>query len=200
MYLALIGTAFFLVLFVVAIRLAWGKRDAQVPSEEELIHRSGIFSIVRKSPREYVGNAKPSTEEIGQYLAGTNVDIQGATLHQADRQRLQERWAGHLEESVRVVENGDKEGVEFYYYDFDANDPVCADFVEKGFFVTREEIYRFPELLPPFHPGCTCRIAGYHGAPNELRETTRTGMRPFFTDRECPPLPDWHTILKPSQE
>jgi hypothetical protein len=198
MYLALIGIAFFLILSLIAIRLAWAKRDTEVPGEDELIHRSGLFSIVRKSPRETITTAKPGSEEVGQYLADTNVDIAGERLPEADKKRLREMWERDLEASLCVVEQGDREGVEFYYYTFDANDPVCAEFISKGFYVTREEIYRFPHVLPPHHLGCRCKIASYHGTPDELRETTQTGMRPFFIESECPPLPDWHTILKPA--
>ncbi|MBD3316283.1 MAG: hypothetical protein GF344_10890 [Chitinivibrionales bacterium] len=198
MYLALIGIAFFLILTLIAIRLAWGKREPAVPNEEELIHKSGIFSVVRQSPRVNVYDYKPKEEEICQYLADTNVDIHGNTLLEADKQRLRKMWNNHLEASIRVVEQGDTKGVDFYYYDFEAEDPICADFVRKGHFVTREEIYKHPRLLPPFHVGCHCRLAGYHGTSEELRDTTKSTISPLFTDGECPPLPDWHTVLKPA--
>jgi hypothetical protein len=100
-----------------------------------------------------------------------------------------------LENAINEIEEGDKKGLEFYYYDLQEDDEICAEFLGKGYFITRQDIYKHPELIPPFHIGCRCILKCHHGSEN-LRETTEFGMRPFLRNGELPPLPDWKRILK----
>ncbi|HEX3018905.1 MAG TPA: hypothetical protein VHP36_01320, partial [Chitinispirillaceae bacterium] len=86
--------------------------------------------------------------------------------------------------------------VEFYFYDFSPVEcPVCLNFLRKGYFVTRQEIFHYPRIIPPFHLGCTCCIIPHHGKEN-LKDTTEQGMRPLFQRESPPALPDWKTINK----
>ena len=191
----LAGVAFFLILVLVAVLLFMKANKPEEPSNSPIIHGSGIYSIVRRSPRETIIEFKPTVEHIGQYLAGKNEDINGAALSRDDKKALIEHWKKQLELNIREVETGDSGGVEFYYYDFDEDDRVCMGMVNKGHFVKREEIFRFPQTIPPFHIGCRAALKAHHGSVN-LRETTRLGMRPLFTDENLPALPPWSDILK----
>ncbi|MBD3391633.1 MAG: hypothetical protein GF418_06255 [Chitinivibrionales bacterium] len=191
----LVGVAFFLIVVLVAIHIGMRSRTPDEPPESPTIHASGIYSIVRRSPRDSIAQFKPSQDELSQYLAGKNEDIQGKPLTGDDKKALVSRWEQSLEENIREVEAGDHQGVEFYYYDFDEDDPVCRGRIDQGHFVTREEIFKFPRTIPPFHIGCRCRLKAHHGS-EDLRETTRLGMRPLFRDESLPPLPTWSDILK----
>jgi hypothetical protein len=101
-----------------------------------------------------------------------------------------------LDENIVEIENGDGDGVEFYFYELSGKDPVTEKYVKKGCFVTREEIHNHPQLIPPFHIGCTCRLRAHRGSEN-LHDTTELGIRPLFIGEDVPPLPDWHAIIKP---
>jgi hypothetical protein len=193
----LIGVLFFLVLLLVAIRLGLSRqKEEELPAEETLMHRSGIYSVVRKSPREKMADHKPSIEEIRQYLTAQNEDLGGCPLSDGDRERLLKKWEEDLERSIASVEAGDHVGTEFYFYSFEGDDPGCEGYVSRGHFVTREEIFHYPQVLPPFHPGCRCVISEYQGGAADLRDTTRTEMRPFFTGTELPSLPPWKVVVK----
>jgi len=190
-----IGVAFFLTLLLVAIHLVIKAGKPGEPADSPTIHASGIYSIVRRSPRDTIAEFKPSAETIVQYLSGKNEDIQGKAINDDDRKALAAHWLERLEENIREVEAGDQRGVEFYYYDFTEDDPVCNGIIDKGHFVTREEIFKFPQIIPPFHLGCRCTMKAHQGSEN-LRETTRLSMRPLFTGHNLPPLPQWSDILK----
>lgn len=194
-YMALIGILFFLVLVLLAVRFGIVKQRLENERETQaVIHTSGIYSIVRKSPREDLARIKPSEEEINQYLADQNVDIQGNHLTDATKGQLLSEWQKSCERSIVEIENGDANGLEFYYYTFQNDDPACKPFINKGHFITRQELFKHPELIPPFHLGCTCTIKCHHET-EVLRDTSEIGLRPFLQDGELPPLPEWKTIV-----
>lgn len=198
MEFAIIGIIFFLVLILIAIRFGIAKQKPDIESESQsIIHTSGIYSIVRKSPREDIENLKPSEKEISQYLNDQNVDIHENRLDEPDKEALISLWNTSIANSINKIEEGDKKGLEFYYYDFQGNgdDEICEKFLDKGNFITRQDIYNHPKLIPPFHIGCRCIIKCHYGT-DDLRETSELGMRPFLHNGKVPSLPDWKLILK----
>ncbi len=195
-YMALVGVLFFLVLILIAVRFGITKQKLESETENQtVIHTSGMYSIVRKSPREDIDKIKPTQKEICQYLSDQNVDIHGNELNDSEKDSLLDSWNAALENSIREIEDGDKNGLEFYYYDLQKNDDVCKKFIGKGHFITRQNIFQHPELIPPFHLGCNCSLKCHHGSEN-LRDTTEFGMRPLIKNNELPSLPDWKHILK----
>ncbi len=186
-----------LVLLLIALRVG-ARQEAPPPQpESHLLRTSGVYSVVRRSPREAVLAVKPTEDEIRKYLAGKNEDSKGAALSPGDKQHLLQAFFEDLDHNVGEVEAGDEEGVEFYYYDHEKSDPVCEGLVNKGHFVTREDLYRYPRLVPPFHIGCTCRLTRQRVTDN-VRNTIAVNLRPLLTDDKAPPrLPNWHAIAKP---
>lgn len=195
MILAIISFILLLVLILIAIRIGMNREKLEEEEiQDPLIHASGIYSIVRRSPREAVGRYKPSVEEIRKYLEAQNENIGKLSLSENFREAVLERWTQSINKNIEVIEQGDKEGVEFYYYDFIPEKcPICEKYLSKGHFVTREEIFQYPSIIPPFHIGCTCMMIPHHGKEN-LKETTELGMLPFFKQEILPALPDWKSI------
>jgi len=197
MVLAVIGIVLFLILVLVAIRIGLNRESVQ---EEELssslIHASGIYSIVRRSPREDVLKIRPSEENIRKYLLSQNEILSATQDWSKEIETLIAKWNESFNRNIETIEQGDKDGVEFYFYDFTpVQCPVCLNFFRKGNFVTRQQIFNYPRIIPPFHIGCTCCIIPHHGTEN-LKDTTEQGMRPRFPNEFPPPLPDWKTINK----
>jgi hypothetical protein len=193
--MALFGIIFFLFLILIAIRFSITNRQLEETEKKTVIHTSGIYSIVRKAPIDEILNLKPSIKEIEQYLNSKNVDIQKLELTKSDKDALIKLWNKSLENSMLEIKEGDLKGLEFYYYDFINTDNICNKYIKKGNFITRQDIYQHPELIPPFHLGCTCVLKCHHG--NEiLRETSELGMSPLLNEGENPSLPDWRLILK----
>jgi hypothetical protein len=185
---SLIGIVILLGFLVIAIYVAMHReRSTAAALSDPILHKSGIYSIVRKSPSANMAQYKPSESEIISYLASQ------AQLSETARLELATRFRENLASCIAEVETGDREGAEFYYYTFRDDDPVCARYIKKGRFVTREEIFQHPQILPPFHLGCSCQIKAYKGSEN-LQRTTELNMFPFFKDATVPELPDWKTI------
>jgi hypothetical protein len=192
----LVGIIFFLIVILIAFRVSVSRQKVEEGDDLPLIHASGIYSIVRKSPRETLRACKPTDAEIRKYLAQRIEITPGRVLTSDEKDDLISQWQALMEENIVEIENGDKEGVEFYYYIVDEDDAVSHNYVKKGNFVTREEIHNFPQIIPPLHLGCSCRLQAHHGSEN-LRETTELGIRPFFHNENLPPLPSWKEIVKP---
>jgi hypothetical protein len=199
---AMISFVLVIVLVLIAIRLISARHTPDEANQaagikEPLIHASGIYSIIRKSPREDLLAIRPQETEIRKYLAFLNEDYTGHLLSAADKQKVAEKWRQSMEENIGVVEQGDSEDVEFYYYDSlgDSPCPVCASCLKQGQFISRQEIFKNPSIIPPFHLGCTTRITPYRGREN-LRETTLQSMAPFFSKSTPPPVPEWTTTIK----
>ncbi len=198
-FIAIVGVLFFLLFVAIAAYFVSKQKSPQEdpPTPDMMIHTSGIYSIVRKSPREDFQRLRPDENALKQYVKEQSVDLGGRTITDSDRKRIVADWASAIERNIAEIETGDFKSCDFYYYEFTGTDDVCAGFIEKGSFVTREEIFRHPELVPPFHAGCTCVLHGYYGTDNP-RETTMLGMKPFFGENvNLPPLPDWKNIQKP---
>jgi hypothetical protein len=187
----LISLAILTVLVLIAVKIGFSKEDANIdPERERIIRVSGIYSVVRESPREGLTALRPKEGEVREYLAGMEGYENGARLTERERAALLKHWNTQMEANLQTIENGDKNGVTFYYYDFTGACPACEPFITKGNFVTREEIYKYPEIIPPFHIGCACALTAHRGVEN-LRETTITGMTPLFESEAPPRLPDW---------
>jgi hypothetical protein len=192
MVLALVGIMLLLLAMLVAVRIGLKSGKAETDAPPPIIHGSGIYSIIRRTPRENIGDYKPSQEEIRKYLFDKNVNI-GISV--PDKEKLIDAWNGQMEANIGEIEKGDKEGTEFYYFDFKWDDPVCSKIIHKGRFVTREQIFQYPQVIPPFHLGCGCQLCKYQGK-DKLRETTEIGMLPLFRSGEIVPLPEWKEIIR----
>ncbi len=196
MVLAVIGIVLFLILVLVAIRIGLNRENVREEEPSTLIHASGIYSILRRSPREELLKIRPSSENIRKYLSSQNEFIEATYNSFTGIDALVEHWDKSVNRNIETVEQGDKDGVEFYFYDFTPVEcPVCLNFLRKGNFVTRQEIFHHPRIIPPFHIGCTCCIIPHHGKES-LKDTTEQGMRPLFPGESPPPLPDWKIINK----
>jgi len=200
---AILGLILLLVLILIAIRLISLKRppvedNESVSSQGPMIHASGIYSIVRKSPREDLHRIRPPETEIRKYIASINEDIEGDALSGAAKEKLVQLWLRSMEENIAAIEKGDSDNVEFYYLESssDKQCPVCATFFKQGHFVMRQEIYKNPSVIPPFHLGCTTKLVPYIGKEN-LRETTTIRMAPLFNRGIAPPLPEWKKTFAP---
>ena len=192
MVLAIVGILLLLLAMLVAVRIGMKRGKPEEEAASPLIHGSGIYSIIRRSPRENIGDYKPSQEEIRKYLFDKNVNI---AVGDAEKEKFITAWNDQMEANIGEIESGDKEGTEFYYFDFKWTDDTCSKFIRKGRFVTREQIFQHPQIIPPFHLGCGCQLKKYQGK-DKLRETTEIGMLPLFRSGDKVPLPDWKEIAR----
>jgi hypothetical protein len=168
------------------------------PTEPPLIQASGIYSIIRKSPREDLLKIRPSDSEIRKYLFSINEDIEKNCLSDADRQNLADQWKRALEESIAIIEEGDAQKAPFFYVLESAGTgpcKVCESYFKRGKLVTREEIFKNPSIIPPFHLGCTTRIVPFRGN-EDLKGSSVQEMLPVWEKNNQVTMPEWTVTIK----
>jgi hypothetical protein len=154
----LVAVIFIVVLVVLAMYISLQKREIVEENNMPVIHTSGIYSVIRKSPRENVFDAKPSPQALKAFAASQEKDTAGRPLNDADREKAAAHFAARIEESIKVVEEGDRMGVQRFQIKAAPECLPCRKFSEGKYFITREDVYRHPEMLPPYYPGCTCGL------------------------------------------
>lgn len=201
MIFVLISVVIFLLLVLIAIRISFGNKTAHDDVPDPVMHASGIYSIVREDPEKQIDRFKPSPEDIRKYLQNINVNsdiLSSINLSKEKIETLLDQWQKYLKKNIETIRKGDIDGISFYFYDFDPEEcPVCNDYIKKGQFVTREEIYEQPQIIPPFHIGCTCTINA-HGVDEDIKGTTKHEMFPLFKNEIAPKLPDWRMFQQPN--
>ncbi|OGK07657.1 MAG: hypothetical protein A2487_09115 [Candidatus Raymondbacteria bacterium RifOxyC12_full_50_8] len=182
---------FLVILIVITMYIALQKKSGEEDIPLATIHASGIYSVIRKSPRENLHPAKPPASEIAAFVGAAEKDMDGVPLSGADRERIIARWNAGLEDSITAVEKGDREGVQRFLIKKGPVDAVCAIFAKKNYIILREDIYRHPELLPPFFPGCECRLE------SEAEWQTAVDFEHFrLGEHEQYAIPYWKQVKK----
>ncbi len=126
-------------------------KEEDAPKDDPPIYTSGVFSLVRKSPRESHLQRIPSLEAIAEVL----ISQPSAT---GSSEQYREEWVRVAELSINNIENGDKEGIQTYGYHVpDKCLATCGSFGGEAY-VTRDQIHHHQRLMPPFHLGCGCEI------------------------------------------
>ncbi len=196
--LVLLTIAIILAVLLLSTRRLPADEPHGEPQEPPLIQASGIYSIIRKSPREDLKRIRPDETEIRKYLFAINEDIEKNPLSDADKQNLAEQWQRAMEESIGAIEEGDKVNAPFFYLlDWAEGNPckVCDSYFKRGKLVTREEIFKNPSVIPPFHLGCTTRIIPFRGK-DYSEEAAAQETLPFEAKMDPFAMPDWKMTLR----
>jgi hypothetical protein len=109
------------------------------------------------------------------------------------QRRYIDAWNRILEQNLTEIEEGDKQGVRFYYYQIDRSDSVCRGHLLHKTFVSRTQIHAVPQVVPPFHLGCSCRLKRFLFVPDC---PSCRSLFPLFTGNELPVLPDWRELAE----
>ena len=151
------------------------------------IYTSGVYSLVRKSPRESVTQRIPSLDQIKQVLSKSDKEKTSSNA-----QQYLEHWQRAAELSISTVESGDKKGVQTYRYQVPERCSQCCAAFSQDTYVTREQIHNHPQLVPPFHLGC-----GVELVIKEAWEGSESGgWSPLLPENGQYPTPEWRTVVQ----
>jgi hypothetical protein len=186
-----IAIVFFVVLILITMYIGLQKKDIIEEDKIPVIHTSGIYSVIRQSPREHIYTVKPDMDKIKTFVSGAQEDVNGVPLSETDKEKIIVSWENQLEKNLKIIEEGDKIGVQRFLIKPPADDLPCRHFIEKNCFITREDIYKHPELIPPYYPGCQCILE------SESEWRNATDMEHFRIDQEDKShFPAWENIRK----
>ncbi len=212
------GLAALLVLSGWIMALQRNRRRELAGAEEQPMYASGVFSLIRKSPRELVLGRMPAPdvvatligEERGEAKSGNTETLPGkpgmpkvgggkaegvSKTEIAASSRVSEylaEWRRVADLCIHNIELGDREGVQTYRYEVPARCGATCKAFGGDTYVTREQLHKNSDLIPPFHLGCGCIIvakAAWEGGASSGR------WSPLLPINGAYPLPDWRTVV-----
>ena len=144
---------------------------------------SGQYAVVVKPARLSMESVKPSETEIKEWLASRN-------LPEEEKKALWESWKTTYEETIRTIDEGDKNGTVTYRIVLGKKGKKYCSFVNEDNFITREQIRNHAELLPPYVLGCDC-----HLLPKLPWENPgKAGWKAVVPENGKYNVPDWRHI------
>jgi hypothetical protein len=161
------------------------KEEKEFPT----IHASGIFSLVRQSPREALNERRLTVEQVREALE----NAANPGLVNAPAEKYLKLWEEMMELSINTIEKGDMEGLQTYSYKIPDKDLESCRGLTGSIYVTREQLQNFANLIPPFHLGCQAALI-----PKQAHQTNLdgTGWKPLLPVAGKYPTPDWRTVGK----
>jgi len=162
-----------------------GSNREKETQEFSKIAVSGKYAAVLRPVADSLADKKPSKEEIEEWL-----DLQGTSAEQ--KTKLMESWQNSLEETIKTINEGDVNGVTTYRIDLGPKDENLCGFLQKGHFLTRDQINRNAEILPPYCLGSDSRVVPKHAWDN----TDETGGWKSVVPRDGNyGVPSWQQIV-----
>jgi hypothetical protein len=186
-----VAVVFIVVLVIVTMYIGLQKKEIIEDEKMPVIHTSGIYSVIRKDPRENLQTAKPGAQDLSDYMAGEARDIKGDALSDDDRAKILSAWNQNLGKNLTIIEEGDKIGVQRFLIKTRPACIPCRLFHEQNYYMTREDIFKHPELIPPYYPGCDCTLE-----PESEWKTVTDMSRLVPNETGRFPIPSWKNIRK----
>lgn len=149
-----------------------------------VIDVSGQYAVVVRPARESLAAVKPSEASLRSWLETQNLSAE-------QRESLIAQWNASMEETIRTVDEGDKNGTATYRIELGPKGKEYCRFVSEDNFITREQIRNHAEILPPYVLGCDCRLL-----PKQPWENpSKSGWKAVVPSRGSNyDVPDWRHL------
>ena len=150
-----------------------------------VIDVSGQYAVVMRPARESLNAVKPSLNSIRAWLETQE------QLSSEERERYIQMWTDSLEETIRTIDEGDKNKIATYRIELGPKGQEYCKFVQAENFITREQIRNHAEILPPYVLGCDCKLL-----PKQPWENpSKSGWKPVTpTHGTNYDVPDWRHL------
>lgn len=145
-----------------------------------IIDVSGQYAVLVRPVRQSMEERKPSLDAVISWLAEQPLSPEDRALHL-------EQWKAAYEDTVRVVDEGDRNGT--VTYRIVLSDPAKSrcTFLSEDNYITREQIRNHAEILPPYYFGCGCKLT-----PKLPWENPgKSGWKSVVPDDGQYKVPDW---------
>ena len=138
-----------------------------------------------RSARESITAVKPSEASLRSWLETQE------QLTPEQRSALIAQWNETIEDTIRTIDEGDKNGTATYRIEIGPKGKNYCKFVNEDNFITREQIRNHAEILPPYVLGCDCRLL-----PKQPWENpSKSGWKAVVpTHGNTYDVPDWRQL------
>jgi len=104
---------------------------------------SGKYAAALRPVAEALAEKKPSKADIEEWLS-----VQGISDEQ--KKKYSESWQKSIDQTIKTVNDGDANGVTAYRVEIGERDKEICKFLHIDHFITRNQISKNAELLPPY--------------------------------------------------
>jgi len=146
---------------------------------------SGKYSVALRPATDSFAEKKPAIAEIEEWL-----NIQGIDKEQ--KKKLLESWQQSIDQSVKTINEGDINGVTTYRIALGPKDKNICRFLHPDHFITREQISRNAEVLPPYCLGSDSTVVPK--LPWEKDDDTG-GWKALLPKNGSYDVPEWRQIV-----
>lgn len=148
-----------------------------------VIDVSGQYAVLVRPARESIERVKPPIEDVKEWLFSSGVNAE-------DQVRLLDSWKKSIDDAVRVIDEGDKNGTVTYRVVIGPKSRPFCTFMSDDNYITREQIRNHAEILPPYVLGCDCRLV-----PKLPWENPgKAGWKALIPENGAYHVPDWRHI------
>jgi len=148
-----------------------------------IIDVSGQYAVLVRPVRQSMEERKPSLDELRAWLATQE-------LTPEERETHLRSWMEAFEDTVRVVDEGDKNGIVTYRIVLTNEAKNRCTFLTEDNYITREQIRNHAEILPPYYFGCGCKLV-----PKLPWENPgKSGWKSVVPEEGQYKVPDWRQI------
>ncbi|MDQ3000405.1 MAG: hypothetical protein M3Y08_03960 [Fibrobacterota bacterium] len=165
-----------------------GSGDRQSNDDSSPIYASGVYSLIRRSPRKELQEREPPSEEVQSVLSSEQAEVANGSA-----QQYLDEWRRQANLSINNIEKGDREGIQTYRYQVPAKCQRTCVMFSGDAYVTREQLHNHVQLIPPFHLGCAVELVTKEAWSAGNENAAWTPILPvngkYFT-------PDWRIVVK----
>ena len=162
-----------------------GSNSEKEKEEISKIAVSGKYAVVLRPVADLLADKKPSQAEIEEWLNSQGIDAEQKNF-------LMENWQNSLNETIKTVNEGDINGITTYRIDLGSKDKNICGLLHKGHFLTRDQINRNAEILPPYCLGSDSKVVPKHAWDN----TDETGGWKSIVPKDGSyGVPEWRQIV-----
>jgi Na+-transporting methylmalonyl-CoA/oxaloacetate decarboxylase gamma subunit len=163
-----------------------GSAKEKEKEEASKIAVSGKYAAALRPVAEALAEKKPSKEELEGWL-----ELQG--LSEEQKNKYLESWEKSIGETIKTVNDGDANGVTAYRVVTGERDKKICKFLHADNFITRNQISKNAEILPPYCLGSDSVVVPK--LPWEKSDGTG-GWKSVVPEKgENYGVPDWRQIV-----
>ncbi len=187
----ILGVIVLIVATAITVILRKQGRDGGGPVQDDSspIYASGVYSLIRRSPRKELQEREPSFEEAQAVLSAP----QNSPIANGSVEQYLDEWRRVANISINNIDIGDKEGIQTYKYQVPVKCQRSCAMFGGDTYVTREQLHNHVQLIPPFHLGCGVTLltkeAWNAGSGN-------TAWTPILPVNGKYLTPDWRSVVK----
>ncbi len=174
------------ILASIGVYISVHKSNKEKETEEiSKIAVSGKYSVALRPAADSFAEKKPSMAEIEEWLNSKGIG-------EEQKNEYLKNWQKSINQNVKTINEGDINGVTTYKIDLGPKDKDLCSFLHPDHFITREQINRNAEILPPYCLGSDSTVVPKLPWDNTNNTSGWQSVLPKDGKYE---VPDWRQIV-----